>query len=224
MVDNNRVKRPKAERKQPIRTTRRILDDGMKGSQQTANAQTDARREAAPADEIIGKAVKLAYRVVDQHIQQGRHAAARVRAGTYNSVDLEADLKSLVDRMIGLTRELGSVSVELFDTLIRGKPEEAATAPSAADVAIEVKSGRRVQVSVKLRPTARGFVPSVPPLHASDRSLAPLDKIHFLVNGEAQPVLVVEIPDEQPVGIYSGVIVDEKTHEPGGDICVRVLA
>ncbi len=64
----------------------------------------------------------------------------------------------------------------------------------------------------------------MPPLYASDRKLAPLEKIHFLVKGEAQPVLVIEVPDDQPAGTYAGAIVDEKTHEPGGDICVRVLA
>ena len=83
--------------------------------------------KGAPTDEVIGKAVKLAYRVVDDQIRQGRRAAELVRAGSYNAVDLEADLKSLLDRMIGLTKEVGAVSIELFDTLVRRKH-------SAADI------------------------------------------------------------------------------------------
>jgi hypothetical protein len=63
-----------------------------------------------------------------------------------------------------------------------------------------------------------------PPLYASDRSLLPLDKLHFVVKEGTRPVLVVEVPDDQPLGTYTGAIVDEKTHEPGGSVCVRILA
>ena len=87
-----------------------------------------------------------------------------------------------------------------------------------------MKSARRVQVSVEFKPTLLGFVPSAPPLFASDRSLLPLDNLHFVVKEGTRPVLVVEVPDNQPLGTYTGAIVDEKTHEPGGSVCVRVLA
>lgn len=222
MVEDNRVKRPNMGRKQPIRTTRRILDDGARGAGESAQ-RDDTLHKGAPTDEVIAKAVKLAYRVVDDHIRQGRRAAELVRAGSYNTVDFEADLKSLLDRMIGLSREAGAVGVELIDTLIRGSAAPRHAAPSAAEVAIEVKSPRRVQVSVELKPTRSGFIPSTPPLYASDRSFAPLDKLHFVVKEGTRPVLVVEVPDGQPLGTYTGAIVDEKTHEPGGSVCVRVL-
>ena len=225
MVDDNRAKRPNTERKQANRTTRRILDDAAAGAAGAAGRQPDeAPPKVAPTDEVINKAVKLAYRVVDGQIRQGRRAAELVRAGSYNAVDFEADIKSLLDRMIGLTKEAGAVSMELFDTLVRGNATQKSAGPSAAEVAIEVKSARRIQVSIDFKPTLSGFVPSTPPLYASDRSVTPLDKLHFVVKEGTRPVFVVEVPDNQPPGTYTGAIVDEKSHEPGGFVCVRVLA
>ena len=227
MVDDNRVKRPNMGRKQPNRSTRRILEDAAAAAAAAGTAEPqpdDPPPTTAPTDQVINKAVKLAYRVVDDQMRQGRRAAERVRAGSYNAVDFEADIKSLLDRMIGLTKEAGAVSMELFDTLVRGNAEQKAAGPTAAEVAIEVKSTLRIQVSIDFRPTQLGFVPSTPPLYASDRSVTPLDKLHFVVKEGTRPVFVVEVPDNQPPGTYTGAIVDEKSHEPGGSVCVRILA
>jgi hypothetical protein len=44
-----------------------------------------------------------------------------------------------------------------------------------------------------------------------------------VVRDGQRPVLVVNIPDNHPYGVYSGAIVDSETHEPAGFITVRVL-
>jgi len=89
-------------------------------------------------------------------------------------------------------------------------------------LSIEVKSSRRAQVTADIWPTAGRFVPLVLPLHSDDGDVPPLTNIHLVTDERTRPVLVVEIPDKQPAGVYSGVVVDADTRQPGGVVTVRV--
>ena len=86
-----------------------------------------------------------------------------------------------------------------------------------------MKSKRRNQVKYDIRSSPTRFSPAVPPLHSADKTKEPLRDIHFVVRDGQRPVLVVNIPDNHPYGVYSGAIVDFETHEPAGFITVRVL-
>ena len=86
-----------------------------------------------------------------------------------------------------------------------------------------MKSKRRAEVKFHLRPGMSRFNPSVPPIHSADKKKARARGCPLRVQGQQPPVLVVNIPDDHPHGVYHGAIVDSKTHEPGGFISVRVL-
>jgi hypothetical protein len=166
--------------------------------------------------------VKLAYGVVDEHITQGQRAAQRLREGTYSSADFDSDLKACLERALRLSKEFGSVGVDLFDAVRRMAGPGAAAASGGGNVDLEVKSKKRAQVKWDLSKSPAGFSPSVPPLHSADRSKEPLRDVHFRMGDGQRHVLVVHVPDQHPSGVYTGAIVDSKTNEPGGFVSVRV--
>jgi hypothetical protein len=204
MAINPRATKPNPERTEPNRAP-----SGPAGP-------PPARRK------VINRAVELAYGVVDGHIRQGQKAAERLRAGTYSSADFDSDLKMCLDRALRLSKEFGVVGVDFFDAIRRMAGSSAFTASARGDVDLEVKSKKRAHVKWDLSSSPAGFSPSVPPLQSADRSKEPLRDVHFKVGEGQRHVLVVNIPDEHPNGVYSGAIVDSKTNEPGGFVSVRV--
>jgi hypothetical protein len=205
MARNPRATKPDSERNGPHRTTG--------GPASSASGQR----------KVISRAVELAYGVVDDHIRQGQQAAERLRAGTYSSADFDEDLRVCLDRALSLTKEWGVVGVDFFAALRRMAGSRLGSGPSAQDVALETKSKRRAEVKFHLRPGVSPFNPFVPPLYSADRTKKPLEDVHFTLREGARPVLVVNVPDGHPHGVYTGAILDSKTHEPGGFISVRVL-
>jgi hypothetical protein len=176
------------------------------------------------ANTIIGDAVSRGYKVIEDQILQGRDAAERFRAGTYNSADAEADVKKLVNRVMDLVKELGTAGFELAAAAIRD-PRDPHSTPSPSqspDVAIETHSARPIQVTCKLSPPSARFVPSVPALYSNDPKVPPLKGIRFEAR-DNRPVLLVDIPDDQPLGTYAGAIVDMNTNQAGGFVSVSIL-
>ena len=94
---------------------------------------------------------------------------------------------------------------------------------ASSGVVVEVESARRTQATVQFASTASGFVPSILPLCAADRSVAPIANARFVVKEGTRLVLAVRIPDDQPLGAYSAAIVDAQTQEPGGFVTLKVL-
>ena len=211
-----------ATRGDPERTGPNRTAGGTGGGSQSSGAARTAR-PAATHREVIDRAVKLAYGVVDDHIVQGKRAAEALRQGTYSSKDFDDDLRTCLDRALRLSKDWGVWGLDFFDVLRRKAGSQMGSGPSAPDVALEVNSKRRAEVKFHLRPGMSRFNPSVPELHSADKTKAPLKDVHFVFRDGSRPVLVVDIPDDQPHGVYHGAIVDSKTHEPGGFISVRVL-
>lgn len=87
---------------------------------------------------------------------------------------------------------------------------------------IVVKDVRVKNVSLDLRPRSPSFVPMVRPLMAADPKLV-LYSVRFELSADqAQLVLTVELSVDQPAGVYTGVIVDSTTNDPGGTLSVTV--
>jgi hypothetical protein len=87
---------------------------------------------------------------------------------------------------------------------------------------IVVKDVRVKNVALDLRPRSPSFVPVVRPLMAADPKLV-LSSVRFELSADqAQLILNVDLSADQPPGIYTGVIVDSTTNEPGGTLSVTV--
>jgi hypothetical protein len=224
---SKRMKRDEPGRTEPNRTV-----PGHPG-----HAEHPASPPRKHPNKVIEDAVGAAYRIADGHIQQGRRAAARVREGSYSSANLEEDLRALLDRTLILYKELGAATIDLFDGVLRTglSPRSAAqsapgsgagqgaSGPGPQEMTIQVKSARPAQVTVALSPTSSSFVPRVLPLHTANAADPALEGVRFSFERGSRPTLIVEISNDQRAGAYTGSIVDEITHEPGGSVSVRIL-
>lgn len=108
-------------------------------------------------------------------------------------------------------------------------PEQAAeeAARRAAEqtslAGVELATRRPARASTQLHPCATPYAPQVPALRAADPQTRPLTDIRFIPQPNGQGMLLrIEIPDDQPPGTYTGVIIDAETEEPRGTVCVRI--
>jgi hypothetical protein len=182
----------------------------------------DGARGQRSVNKIITDAVGLGYKVIDEQIRQGREAAERFRGGGYSNSHAEEDVKKLMDRMLYLAKELGVVGFDMAGAVVR-ELRSSSGGGSPADLTIQVQSKKRVELNYHLIPApAAHFQPSIPPLYAADREVAPLKDIR--IEGKAhRRVLVVEVPDDQPAGTYTAVILDAVSKQGSGFISVTVF-
>ncbi len=90
-------------------------------------------------------------------------------------------------------------------------------------VVVEVASKKRVEVSVDAKPGAASLSLAAHDLRAGDVKLPRIAGVVAIGEPEANRVLVrLTIPDDQPTGTYSGLVVDE-LNLPQATVCVRVL-
>jgi hypothetical protein len=182
--------------------------------------------------DIIKQAVDLGYQVINQQIAEGRKAAQLIRQGTYTAGAAEMDIAQLIQRILQLAKDLSVTGFDLVSAVVKD-PRRAASPPSYAassaaaprmsQIAIEARSKKPVQVSCHWNPSAPHFVPFVRTLKSADRSVPPLTAVRFALTSDKQPMLVVEIPDEQPVGTYTGPIVDPISNEERGLVSIVIV-
>jgi hypothetical protein len=95
----------------------------------------------------------------------------------------------------------------------------------AAPISIEIASIRMARVTVDLAPQASATNLATTGLHALEADRPPLDDITFTFDAAAnRPIVRIRVPDDQPTGIYNGVIVDKASGDPRGTITVRIEA
>lgn len=103
---------------------------------------------------------------------------------------------------------------------------DGASAGKTGPVAIEVVSSRAARVTLDLSGRHSGrFTLPAGGLRAADDGRPPLDDV-VLFTGEdgERPVMRIRVPDQQPAGVYMGVIVDALSKEPCGTLSVRISA
>ena len=196
----------------------------------------DASSQSGISDLIKG-AVDKAYEVVDVYIKEGQEAAKHIRDGVYTNSNAETDVQNLINHWVKLVKELSVTGIEILSIIVRdtrlvptpGRP--ASSPPGArgpapqspsAQIAVETRSKNPVQVHHQLDTKAAHFIPLVLPLYSADRT-ASLRGTRFVVGAGGRPVLVIDVPDQQPPGTYTGAIIDALTREERGSISVVVL-
>ena len=93
-----------------------------------------------------------------------------------------------------------------------------------ANVALEIESRRPTKIVLDLRTGNGASALATRGLFALDGDAAPLTDIAFLPGAPGQvPTLKIRIPDTQPVGTYTGAVVDRGNHQPQGTISIRIL-
>jgi hypothetical protein len=244
---DERRRRPEPARTGPIRSgpagkkpSRNSAPSGPEEEEEEAAPPLDAGSTDSEVHRIVADAVKLGYDVIGQNLQQGRAAADRFSAGSYGLHHAKDDVGELSKRLVQLTRDLATVGFDLLAAVVRDptlhealKPKPIPKDPPPADEA-PARSPVRVGCQVKGndRASASPFFLSQPEgpslltvagLYSPDRSLPPITRIAFLASDDGSSIIAtITVPADQPGGVYSGVVCDDKTHAPLGTLTVRV--
>ena len=200
---------------------------------QVSAPQTRAKMPSAdqPSEEV-----GLAYRVIEKYISEGRKSAQQFSKQSYRTEAVTQPLQGLVDRMLRYQAEMLPLWLDLFGSLARvdsfraGPPAPPTTramkngaAPVGGNVSIEVTSGRPVEVSVDVDHDSTRTALVTPGLYTLDQRKPGLTDIRFIPGNERRRgKLSIKIPDRQPAGSYSGVMVDPRSGETRGTLSIRI--
>ena len=244
MNETSRLKRPEPARTAPIRGGWLNLFAEAGEREATGSRAEDGSHEKPPASDPVARAVELGYRVVDDYVRQGQGVARRFtgqRSAT--PAGFGSDVQDLMTRWFQYTSELTEVWFQLVGMAAAGQMPRAAAfseappAPPAAAgappvgaptgapmrVGVEVSCSRPVEVVLDLRP-----LPAATRLCAHDLRAADPDKprisgvrVECAQDGSGARVCI-QIHENQPPGIYSGLVLDEATSLPAGTVAVRI--
>jgi len=236
---DGRVKRPHLERRNPLRSWSTLFAPPPAGGSEDEAAGEDA------GDDVVTRSVELGYRVIDDWMRQGQRAARRLGQGPYDPASFTQDVQDLTARIAQHASDLFGLWVELFEMAAAGGPRggapgvpvsgepngaspsapirAAAPAPAPLAVRIEVTSNIATEVALDLRPEAAGGHLVAHELRAADPEAPRLREVEITRDGEGGPFVArLRVPDDQPPGIYNGLILDEDTSRPVGTLSVRV--
>jgi hypothetical protein len=228
---SDRPQRPRPERTAPNRNPGEML--GVLGG-----------AADAPGGDPISRSVGIGYKIVEQYLEHGRTLAAGATPASAERGDTGNPMADLASRMMRHTADLFEVWFQMMDASAAARPRPAPETPSSADhaspapaaaagsapapsagVAIQVESSRPATVAVDLRSPAPGAVLVAHALRSDDESLPRITGVTVGTSANGAPVVIrVPVPDDQPDGIYNGMIIDQATSLPVGTVSVRLEA
>ena len=236
-MKDRRLHRENRARTAPIRnfTTlyrRTNVTNGVNPKKQAAVEK--AKRPAGSGPLVEG--VELAYSVIDKYIAEGRRTAEGLSAGPYTTRIADDNLQGLLARLLRFQAEILPLWIDTVATLITvqpsqnghistqgGRPRSNGTKDSLRPVAIEVSSRRPALVSLDLGPdceTQPLVALSVNSIDARKPAITGVSLVPDDIRGQLK--LVVRIPDDQPSGTYTGVIVDRNSGDTRGSLSIRI--
>jgi hypothetical protein len=196
----------------------------------------------ASIDDVVTRSVELGYRVVDEYVRQGQRAAAGLSGRPLDPGAATGDLQDMLARMAQYTSDFAGIWMEFLDLASRGglpgaratggEPSNgtttAADAPTDdarpnAGVRVEIAATRATEVTVDLRPLTPGRHLVVQGLRALDPDVPRLVAVAVAPDAPDAPTTFrIEVPVDQPPGVYNGVVVEEETSRPVGTVSVRL--
>lgn len=254
-----RMRRDDPEREAPHR---RASSQIMLMAKKPNDKKTSRGRRPGISESVgqaISNMVQQSASFIEEQIDAGRGAAERMRHGMTNTGQLNANINTLAESLVTVTRDIGVTWLELISMIVRSidtqpqpggsgggipqpPPRRGSTVthnaksggattlssftPADAETHgvpphIIVKGAKAKHVALDLRPTSARFVPLVRHLVHSD----PKHSLSAKFSGSSDPlrlVLLIDVPNRQKPGTYTGAIVDSSTNEAGGTISVTV--
>jgi len=175
--------------------------------------------------------------VIEKYITEGRRTAEGFSNQPYTNPAANGNLQNILERMLRFQAEILPLWIETLATLVKIDPSRTGygAAPDAwprrnggrntetMAASIEVVSLRPVQVSVELRPNSEAQSLVALALNAVDSRKPALTDISFVSDEVQAPIkLRIRIPESQPAGTYSGVIVNRDSGETRGTLSIRI--
>lgn len=122
---NERIRRPKPERTGPLRGGTHTL---FAPPEPPPGTEVEAEGEGGAPD-AVARAVDLGYRVVDDYIRQGQHAARLMARRAYGPEALANDVQDLAARAFQYGAEFFDLWMELLGQAAGGQPLRPSWAP-----------------------------------------------------------------------------------------------
>jgi hypothetical protein len=239
-----RITRPPLARTRPVRAFRTLFDPAAK-----ASAEKSAVREGR-AKETIARAVDAAYRVVEEHIREGRdYARSRgdddfeapvrgtgpsLRPAWLSGAGLGAAAGEMVRLLFGGRPAPGAISIPAFDVESAPAAATVGAAPSSAlardgtpdEIVVDLQSVQPARIAVKFdppRPSPGSLTVQV--LRPQGATGKALPRATVERDREAGVLTVrVRVPRGQPPGTYRALIIDGTTNTPCGSLSVTLAA
>jgi hypothetical protein len=236
--------RERMHRQDPARTgpLRSFSNLYRKPDASNGSVTRDDRAPAEQASSVAGadplaQGVELAYRVIGRYVSEGRRTAEQFNSEPYSLLSATDGVQELLDRMLRLQTEMVPLWLDAMRSMMGADASPASYAPGfrarastngavkerSAAVSIELISSRPVRVSLELREHSESLPLVSLGLRAVDPDIPTLTDITFVPadNGDGRRLRIC-IPDGQPPGVYSGVIVNRNTGETRGTLGVRL--
>jgi hypothetical protein len=188
---------------------------------------------------VIQRSVELAYRVVDDYLQQGQRAAERIAGRSYGPDAWVTDAQDVSARFARYASDAMGLWLDALDGVRDGRTPAPAPAPSGAAtngavppspptsgswLVIEVQATQSAAVTLDLRAGVAAGTVVVHALRDVEVEKPPLrDVVVEPAVGDGPVRVCVRVPAGQPAGTYHGLIVDDETNRPVGSVSVRLL-
>jgi hypothetical protein len=237
MSNRKRLHRGDPELVGPIRDFSKLYSrpESVNGTHPAKPVASDTSRKAGGGP--LAEGVGLAHTVIEKYIAEGRRTAEGFSSQPYSTRATNDNLQDILERMLRFQAEMLPLWIETLTTLVKVDPSRNGHAPAPDSwprpngaqktetmaVSIEVVSLRPVQVSVELRPNSEAQSLVSLGLNAVDSSKPVLTDVSFVpdeVPGRIK--LRLRIPESQPPGTYSGVVVNRDTGETRGTLSIRI--
>lgn len=249
MIQQTRLKRPKLERTEPIRNLNKAFNQNGGGAKSEAQQRAPSDDDGLGIQDAVAEGVRIGYSVIEDQIRQAQNLAKTFSPGATNLGVGGDEIKPLLSRMLRTYGDLTSVwlevlnaavgNVELVDVLLgKSKSDQTEPAKNQADPNPSTKSETKNASTISLSIIANcpvetkldlfaassevgGFV--VQDLRCREAGRPPLSDVFMQQAGVGGPGrLTIKIPDEQPSGLYQGLILDQRTDAPIGALSVTV--
>jgi hypothetical protein len=239
MTDRKRLHRADPARVAPVRDFSKLYH-GPKSTNGRVDpvkpASNDVPRKGK-AGEPLAEGVELAYSVIEKYIAEGRRTAEGFSSEPYAPRLANGNVQEILERVLRFQAEMVPLWLETLATLVRVDASRNGNAgapgawphpngghnPETIPVSIEVVSRRPVQVSVDLRPNSEAKSLVALGLHSVDSGKPTLTDIRFVPDEATNRIkLRIGVPENQPAGTYSGVIVYRDSGETRGTLSIRI--
>jgi hypothetical protein len=240
MDERRRAHRPEPPRIGPQRKLSKLWQgsgtatgDGDPADSSSGGQAQGGQRGSDP----VREGVTIAYRVIERYITEGRRAAEQFNKRPYDSKVSTDVVRELFERIVRFQNEMLPLWIEALGTFVRSEasattppakgnatPHANGTPPSTpTTISLEIISTRPARVSLELSQSAGGRELMTHGLRAVDPNKPPLNDISFLPSRDpGRETLRIRLTEDQPPGIYSGVIVDREKGEACGTLSVCV--
>src|SRR5271163_2533762 len=238
MSERDWLRREEPERTGPIRNFSGLYQmSGLNtGSPSPLGpSSSDGSSDVSPGDRRE-ESVGLAYSVIEKHISDGKRNAGQFNNKPYNTNTLTDGLQDVLERTIRSQIELLPGWIDALGSAFRIEPSRLPYPPASPaksqfngaakqasrPVSIEVTSIRPVRVSINFSESGEPQ-PVVALRDGLDETKPQLSDVRFAFDAASGEMNVrISVPDNQPPGVYSGVIVSQGTGEPLGTLSVRI--